>query len=242
MRSPITTTLAPALVSLLLLTGCSTLERFEPDRDKLADSEKIVEIAVRANSVEQVVLGELYKQGLERHGRPAAINMERLGVMYNIERLRQGRADIIIACGGRMLHHINAGKADELEKKYGAETKVDVNSGDQREEVYQAVMGALGDNVNGTDPSNALGCSDEDSAIPQHIIPIYRVPVLDRDERDALNVISGTLSTEELEELVEKSREGKNPSEVVSQFLDDHNVQFVNKTEEQDPLSNNTDD
>ncbi|MFC2285825.1 MAG: hypothetical protein ACFNLH_10195, partial [Corynebacterium matruchotii] len=46
----------------------------------------------------------------------------------------------------------------------------------------------------------------------------------------------GILTTEKLEKLVEKSREGKNPSEVVSQFLDDNNVQFVNKNQQKDPV------
>ena len=50
---------------------------------------------------------------------------------------------------------------------------------------------------NGTDPANALGCAEEESDIPQHIIPIYRNPVLDRDERGALNVVSGILTTVE---------------------------------------------
>ena len=124
-----------------------------------------------------------------------------------------------------------------MEKKYSDTTKkVDINSGDRREEVYQAVMGSLGGNLNGTDPTNALGCAEEESDIPQHIIPIYRNPVLDRDERGALNVVSGILTTEKLEKLVEKSREGKNPSEVVSQFLDDNSVQFVNKNQQKDPV------
>lgn len=237
MRSTILKITIPTLVLLLIFISYTNLERFEPTADTFTDSEKIVEIAVRANSMEQVVLGELYKQGLDRHGRPAVINMESLGVKHSIERLRQGNADIYISCAGRILYYINGDKARQLEKKYSDTTKkVDINSGDRREEVYQAVMGSLGGNLNGTDPANALGCAEEESDIPQHIIPIYRNPVLDRDERGALNVVSGILTTEKLEKLVEKSREGKNPSEVVSQFLDDNNVQFVNKNQQKDPV------
>ena len=85
MRSTILKITVPTLVLLLIFISYTNLERFEPTADTFTDSEKIVEIAVRANSMEQVVLGELYKQGLDRHGRPAVINMESLRVKHSIE-------------------------------------------------------------------------------------------------------------------------------------------------------------
>ena len=90
MRSTILKITVPTLVLLLIFISYTNLERFEPTADTFTDSEKIVEIAVRANSMEQVVLGELYKQGLDRHGRPAVIKMDSLGVMQSFVRLRQG--------------------------------------------------------------------------------------------------------------------------------------------------------
>ena len=100
------------------------------------------------------------------------------------------------------------------------------DSGDRREAVYQAVMGSIGDNINGADPSNALGCSEQDSAIPQHIIPVYRSSVINREERGVLNVISGTITTEDLEKMVEKSKNGHTPADVVREFLDEQGVSF----------------
>ncbi|AKK05564.1 hypothetical protein CMUST_06140 [Corynebacterium mustelae] len=226
MTAPKTYSLSALVLSCaVLLSGCANLERFEPGPDPVPDSEKVVEIAVRSNSVEQLVLGELYKQGLERLGRPATLNMGRLGLEHSFDRVPNGAADVAIVCAGRMLGQVQPQKAKELEMEFSAAEK-DVNSGDQREKVYQAVMGALGDNVNATDPSNALGCSDELSAIPQHIIPIYRVPTLNREERGALNIISGTISTEELAELVEESKKVRNTSEVVMKYLDDNGIFF----------------
>ncbi len=213
-------------LSTVTLAGCVNLSRFEPTVDYQSEAHKVVEISVRSNSVEQVVLGELYKQGLERKGRAATVNMDRLGIEHNIDRLPQGETDLVIACAGRLLHHLQPAKAQELEEKYSANEEEDINSGDRREEVYAAVMGSIGDNINGADPSNTLGCSEFESAIPQHIIPIYRSNVIDREERGALNVISGSITTEELEEMVAECKTGRTPSEVVQEFLDEKGVTF----------------
>ena len=73
---------------------------------------------------------------------------------------------------------------------------------------------------------------------PQHPVlpePIHLDLVLE-DEKVVEAVPSIGFVHRGLEKLVEKSREGKNPSEVVSQFLDDNNVQFVNKNQQKDPV------
>lgn len=211
---------------LVSLTGCANLNRFEPAADDRPDARKVVEISVRPNSVEQVVLGELYKQGLERKGRAATVNMDRLGIEHNIDGLLQGKTDMVVVCAGRLLHHLQPELAQELETEYSSNKEEDINSGDRREAVYQAVMGSIGDNINGADPSNALGCSEQDSAIPQHIIPVYRSSVINREERGVLNVISGTITTEDLEKMVEKSKNGHTPADVVREFLDEQGVSF----------------
>lgn len=208
------------------LTGCSNLNRFEPAADSRPETSKVVEISVRPNSVEQVVLGELYKQGLERKGRAATVNMDRLGIENNVDGLLQSKTDMVVVCAGRVLHHLEPDLAEKLEKEYSSNKEEDINSGNRRETVYQAVMGAIGDNINGADPSNALGCSSEDSAIPQHIIPVYRSAVINREERGVLNVISGTITTEDLEKMVEKSRNGQAPADVVREYLDEQGVSF----------------
>ena len=53
MRSTILKITVPTLVLLLIFISYTNLERFEPTADTFTDSEKIVEIAVRANSMEQ---------------------------------------------------------------------------------------------------------------------------------------------------------------------------------------------
>ena len=67
----------------------------------------------------------------------------------------------------------------------------------------------------------ARAADDPGAVLPQHIVPFYLKPALTRANRvDALNRVAGSLSTDELDELTDRVRDGGEPSEVAREWLD----------------------
>ncbi|AKE41697.1 hypothetical protein UL82_07680 [Corynebacterium kutscheri] len=208
------------LVSTFVLGGCA---EYEPARDIIHDQHSVVTVLVSSDSSEQLVLGELYSQALNRRGRESQIRM--MAAEHNpVSILRSKAGDLYIACSGDILSLVYPEKAQEIEKEMRSDSQSNPNDPTWREETYAAVMGALGETLDATDPSNALGCADSSSALPQNILPIYRIPVLSREERLVLNEISGTISTSDLSELVVETKERNSARKVVAEYLDSKGI------------------
>ncbi|MDO4762271.1 MAG: hypothetical protein Q4A31_10160 [Corynebacterium sp.] len=220
---PLGVGIAVAMAAGAILINGNYLDVFEPHRDVNPEASKVVVISVRSNSFEQVVLGELYKQGLERSGRQATLSLDRVGTEQGTDRLPYGSADLVISCAGDMLYRMNTARAKELRLEIKAN---DYDRDESREKVYEAVMQSLSDNVNATDPSNAIGCAHSKSGLPEHIVPVYRVPVLDRKERGTLNVVSGSITTKDLGDLVKRAKEIGSASDAVREFLNEKGIAF----------------
>ncbi|MBP3088972.1 hypothetical protein EML15_07415 [Corynebacterium sp. sy017] len=205
------------LIAALGLAGCTIME---PHADPVPESTQVVRVLVNGDSFEQIILGELYRQILDRNGREAHIRVVTEEVDPYAELLAHN-SDVYIGCAGSLLSHYDAMKARELEEKYGQKQQLSpTEQAEQREDTYYGVVGSLDEGLAASDPSNAKCASREGIALPENLVPIYRTPVLARAGRLALNEVSGSISSEELAELVEKARKGEPAEVVAAEFLD----------------------
>ncbi|AIT88840.1 hypothetical protein [Corynebacterium ulcerans] len=206
------------LVGVIALTGCA---RFEPTADPIPDQHKVIVIAVDPGSWEQVVLGEAYSQALQHAGREAVIRVSATTSQTDpLRSILQGEADLYISCTGKILTLANSHRARELSNEY-VKDKAAATADQWRETVYSEMMASLGNNVNATDPSNTIGCENETLELPQNLVPVYREPVFTRDNRNILNLVSGSLSTSKLQKLVEEAEQSMSASAPVEKFLKD---------------------
>lgn len=164
------------------------------------------------------MLGKLYETALVERGRSASVQLIDGDLDEQLSMLRDDSTDLVIACSGQLLEYYNPDLASEFAVEYANQTAFDKNSGEWREKVYDALQGSLPDSIVATDPSNAIGCKD-DTSLPQNIVPIYRKPNLDRDNRDTLNFVSGSLGTSDLEALVKDAQTTGTTSETALDFL-----------------------
>lgn len=211
-----------ALVVAVAVDG-HYLEVFEPQRTQRPDESRILLITVEADQDNHLILGELYRQGLERHGRQVSLSLEAADNDSSRFRFLESDANIAIVCTGSLLEELNRPAATELAAKFERE-QADFHH--QREELYATVMAQLSDHLNAADPSNAIGCHDSNTKLPEHILPLYQTTVLDREERNVLNVISGAITNERLDAMAAEVKEDKSAREVVAQFLDAQGLEF----------------
>ncbi|MCS4534907.1 hypothetical protein [Corynebacterium sp. HS2168-gen11] len=198
------------------------LEVFEPQRSQRPDESRIILVTVESDQDKHLILGELYRQGLERHGRQVSLSLEAVGSTSSRFRFLEADANVAIVCTGSLLEELNRPAAAELVAKFERE-HADFHQ--QREELYAAVMAQLSDHLNAADPSNAIGCHDSNTQLPEHILPLYQTSVLDRDERNVLNIISGAITNERLDAMVAQLKNGS-AREVVAKFLDAQGLEF----------------
>ena len=199
------------------VAGCSTLSQ-EPSPPVPLENVDTVQIVSPTGNTESFVLGKLYETALAERGRAASVQLIDGDLDAQLSKLRDDSTDLVIACSGQLLEYYNPDLAAELEVEYASQTTVDRNSGEWRERVYDALQGSLPYSIVATDPSNAIGCED-DTSLPQNIVPIYRKPNLDRGNRDTLNFVSGSLGTEDLKALVKDAKSTGTTSETALDFL-----------------------
>ncbi len=198
--------LTAALTTIALaVSGCSA--QFEPESVAPAESVENIYVSVPRGSTENLVLGKLYQLALRSSGRTTIVQLVDEDPESRFRALDEGQADLTIGCAGELLEHFNPSRAAELEREYLAEGTIDPNSGEWREEVYDALVASLPGHLAATDPSNAVACEGS-NALPQNIVPIYRKPALNREERSILNVVGGTINTADLQMLMGEYREG----------------------------------
>lgn len=220
------TAIAVAAASPLVLSSCADQE---PSNPRQVDSAPVVQVLVQGDAPEQLVLPELYAQTMTRMGREATLKPLEPGI-DPVTALSQGHGDVFITCAGTFVERHNEPEAKKLRAKY-AEMEGDNSPAtldEKREDAYAALMASLVKDLDATDPSNAVACvdagTDADVELANNVVPIYRVPLLEREDRQMLNYMSGTLNTADLEELVDKVDGGQSVSQTVSDYLDDNDI------------------
>lgn len=214
------------VASTFALSSCAEQE---PSNGRAREVTPVLEILVLDEHPEQVVRAELYAQTMTRMGREATLKLVEPGV-NPVSELSRGRGDIYIACAGEQVELNNPSEAEKLRTKYAEMegTNSPASLDEKREDAYVALMASLIKHLDATDPSNAVGCSyaesDSDTELANNLVPIYRVPLLEREERQMLNHMSGTLSTVDLGELVEKAESGQSRRQIVSDYLDEKDI------------------
>lgn len=228
MKAPRLASASLAVATAATLSACA---QYEPANDRVVEDVAVVEFLVRGPDTEQIVMAELYAQTMTRQGKEATLKLLRNGE-EPLSLLARGYGDVFIACSGKRVEEINPRRAAELHAKY-AELEGELtpaNQDEKREDSYSALMASLESGLDATDPSNAVACSDwlegrdETTALSNNLVPVYRVPTLDRELRQSLNYMSGTLTTEDLKELVDEVDANGNLNEVVSAYLDSKDI------------------
>ncbi|MDO4910501.1 MAG: hypothetical protein Q3972_02005 [Corynebacterium sp.] len=208
------------IVVVIVAGAIATLNVPDPTVRTRTDSSGDISIVYDTQNETKWLTGSLYQEALNRAGRAAKPNLQFNGEQSTpLSHMLNGEADLYIACTGELLYELNPTMAEELEAEYASATTEEINSGEWREAVYQAMMASLPEDLSASDPSNAIGCQDSDVKLPQNIVPIYRRLNFDRPARLVLNSVSGTISTDDISELVDEAKSGASVSSVVTEYL-----------------------
>ena len=224
-----TTGVKKALLGLVAILGsgavvaCTGVDpnTFEPRPRQVPVQKENLYIAVDPDSVEHRVVSEVYKTVLDNRGRFAVIRSEDNLIDAPFDPLNEGTIDLVVGCTGALLELVNPILAEELEKEYLSAVEAgetDINSGEWRDRIFDALLGSLPSHLDTADPSNAQGCP-EANGLPQNIVPIYRSPTFSRADREILNWASGAITTPELQELMEGARETGRSRALVEEFV-----------------------
>lgn len=209
------------VVAVVGATGLVACDTFEPIARPALETGENLYIAIDPDSTENWVLGKMYETVIERNNRVTVLQIDENFREDPFEGLNDGMADLIIGCTGALLEYVDPVQARELEAEYlqaVAAGDVDMNSGEWRDRTYAALLGSLPGQLATADPSNASGCAGENE-LPQNIVPVYRKPTFIREDRETLNWVSGSITTAELEELVQVVRAEGTSSRAVQDFV-----------------------
>mgnify|MGYP000927565414 CR=1 FL=1 len=210
-------TIALALAGAVTLSACSTAE---PGRTPDADHTRPVTVTVTGNSAEQIILGEIFFQTLQKAGREVALDSDPSSEgPHRLKNLRSGSSDLVIGCTGLFLFELDPQRAEELSAEIEAG---DVE--DPADTTYREFIGALPGGITAPDPSSAQGCQGsvemaDMPELPQGIVPAYNRNLFDRDERKAITDVTRFLTTEEIAALIEKARATSSASQAVQEWL-----------------------
>lgn len=210
---------AALAAAALALAGCAA----EPGPEPPAAQAGAATVAQDPAVVEQRVLGEVYAGAFGRVGRAARTTP--VALPDRVAAVRAGAATVGFGCTGELLRLLDPDTAAELHAEYAAvaDPAKDRDPG-WRDRTYAAMSAALPGEVMATDPSNAIACTwlggAEDGYLPQHLVPFYRKPALDRRQRvEVLNRVAGSISTGEVAELVAEVDAGAEPAAVARRWL-----------------------
>lgn len=212
---------AVALVALGALTACSSQE---PLPDQPMEQQEPIIVGANGNIPEQRVLADLYAGAFDRVGREASTDLE-IAVDDRVDAVRMGQATVSFGCTGELLQRLNPDEAATLHEEYAADDNPNKASDPEwRDRVYDAMSRSFPGDVMATDPSNAQACGwladDNENYLPQHLVPFYKKPALDRHQRvEVLNRLAGSISTSEIDEMNEEYSDGEAPEEIASEWL-----------------------
>ncbi|MDO5731657.1 glycine betaine ABC transporter substrate-binding protein [Corynebacterium sphenisci] len=211
--------LAALAAATLAAAGCAP----EPGPERPVAQSGAALVAQDPSVVEQRVLGEVYAGAFDRVGRAARTTP--VALADRVAAVRAGTATVGFGCTGELLRLLDPATAAELHAEYAAVEDPDKGRDPGwRDRTYAAMSAALPGEVMATDPSNAIACGwlDGEGAgyLPQHLVPFYRKPALDRRQRvEVLNRVAGSISTGEVAELVAEVDAGAEPAAVARRWL-----------------------
>ncbi|WP_126268746.1 hypothetical protein [Corynebacterium alimapuense] len=203
--------------ALAVLSGCV---KEQPDREQSSELIEPVVVSVDTKSLEQAILGEIYRQTLLEQGRSALLQTETAFDPDNrIDRLYSGEADLVVGCTGSFLSDLDPSGAAELSESLAALDE-GPNSAVGMDQTHAEFIGSLPGFMTTTNPSSAQGCADEgDSDLPQNIVPVFSRQIFERDELEALESVTRALTSLDLEELKAAAEEKSSVSAAVEEWL-----------------------
>lgn len=210
------------LVAGLVLSGCTSQE---PSSAETASHDIPISISVNATSSEQMVLGEIYHQTLLGQDRNSSLALETdPAAQGRMSRLQEGEVNFIVGCTGELLGSMNPETADAITEEFGLNSgsgaAADANYNDLSQRIYDEFVGSLPGGVTTTDPSPAQGCKgDEYYYLPQNIVPVFNKELFTRAEMSAINNVTRSLSSEEIDKLITRARRQGSVSAVVADWL-----------------------
>ncbi|MCT1597320.1 hypothetical protein [Corynebacterium sanguinis] len=183
-------------------------------------------IAVAPDSVEQAILGEIYRVLLESVGRPSTVEVvDKAATDPAVDLVRSGQADMAIACTGTLLSQIDPQLAEEAAADIAEDDSAgDLNDNSISETTYEYAVGSFPGNVMTVDPSPAQGCAAEgqepgEGPLPTNIIPVFNKTELNRGQVNRLNFVNRVLSTEDLTTMIEEVERGETVRNVVAEWM-----------------------
>ncbi len=216
---------ACAALSLFASLGLVACAEQEPAAQEPAVQQEPVVVTAVTDSADQELLQEIYTQAFGRVGRAA----EKGALVADDERItavRNGQATVAFGCTGELLGLLDPQRAEQLSDEYVADDDPGKQySAQWRDEVYVAMSESLPGELMATDPSNAQACTEVSgdnpgAELPQYLVPLYRIPALDRHERvEVLNRVAGSITTAEIAEMLERVEEGESAGEVAGDWI-----------------------
>lgn len=198
-----------------VLSGCASAE---PSRGPAKTAGRIMVITLEPDDPLQSLLGEIYAGALSSEGRRVVVNYATEAGVPLYE--RQG--DLFITCAAHQLQTLAPEVAARLRTDIAADEEL-ANESAQREAVYSAYMGTLGETLDGADPAAGAHCpAPATETLPNHIVAVYRVDMFNRKERLLLNQVTGALKDDELEEWVKDIESGVFPDTAAAEFLEQY--------------------
>lgn len=198
-----------------VLSGCAAANPV-PSPAGLYDQP--VEIVVDKDSMDQRVLGEIYRDTLREEDRSATIIVTD-DVGDNEEQAR-GRATLWMGCTGELLAYYDPVRARELEAEF-ARDQENPSGQDFLALTHIGLIGGLPPELMTVDPSPAEGCRDGSEVdLPNNLVPIFYKTLLDRDEKNAIASVTKFLTTQDLEDLGDAARESGSVEQTVQTWLE----------------------
>lgn len=205
----------------LVLSSCTAAE---PKANTFHNAERPLVIAVatdRQDSTEQVVFGDLYEQAFWADGRSAVRDvLPHDSQEHAIARLGDTRAEMMIGCTGDLLAAFSPDMAEEIHAEIAAADDPEAARNDNRQRTYDALKSVLPSHLDAPDPSPAEGCEGPDTGLPQNIVPVFQKTALSRADRQTLNELGRSLTTEDIQEIVEAARDSGSVSAAVEDYYD----------------------
>lgn len=205
----------------LVLSGCAAAE---PASDNATSKQGPLVIAVitdTEDSTEQMVLGELYQQAFEDGGRESVVDiLPAAPDQHAATRLGESRADMMIGCTGDLLEAYYPSAAADIADSIAAAEDREAAIDEHRQQTYDELVGVLPSQLDAPNPSPAEGCGAEETGMPQNIVPIFYTASLSRADRQDLNALGRSLTTEDIEEMVDTARENGSVSAAVQDYFE----------------------
>lgn len=230
-RSPVSTVSAAIVVSGLVLSGCAAAE---PGPGPELAHDAPVSISVDADSVGQLLLGEIYQRTLSGPERDVALNAETSPEDNpKVHRLESGQANFIVGCTGELLSEMNPAAAREIAEGTDDEAEnVDL--------VYDQFVGSLSGDLATTDPSSAQGCADaEGPEMTQNIVPVFEADLFGRAELGQLSSITKLLTTADLENMIDAVDETGSVPDAVDSWMNSNTMSTSEGSEEDSDRTGN---